>query len=125
MRDQDTPLATERRFFDALVRADLEELDRVLAEDFILIDVMRGAEVTKSALLEVLGSGQLRFEAIDPADTRVRRYDGTALVTGRTQMHGRFGEVPFAASSRYTHVFVEREGTWRMVAAQGTQIAPE
>ncbi len=31
---------------------------------------------------------------------------------------------PFAASSRYTHVFLERESRWRLVAAQGTLITP-
>ena len=125
MQDPTEPLATERRFFTALVAADVEELDRILADDFLLIDVMRGSEVPKAALLEVLGAGQAKFAAIEPAESRVRRYGGTAVVTGRTQMHGRFGETPFAASSRYTHVYVEQQGRWRMVAAQGTQIAPD
>jgi ketosteroid isomerase-like protein len=125
MQDLVEPLATERRFFTALVAADVAELDRILADDFMLIDVMRGAEVTRAALLEVLGAGQLKFVAIEPAESHVRSYGGTAVVTGRTQMHGRFGEEPFSASSRYTHVYVEQQGRWRMVAAQGTQIAPE
>jgi hypothetical protein len=38
-------------------------------------------------------------------------------------MEGRLGDTPFAASSRYTHVFVEEQGEWRMASAQGTSIA--
>jgi len=33
--------------------------------------------------------------------------------------------MPFVASSRYTHVYIQQEGRWRMVSAQGTRIAPE
>ncbi len=125
MKNELDPLAAERQFFSALVDASVEALDRVLADDFILIDVMSGSEITKSSLLAVIGSGQLKFEAIEPADPLVRLYQTTAVITGRTQMSGRFGETPFTVSSRYTHVYVEQQGQWRLVTAQGTQISPQ
>jgi hypothetical protein len=95
-----------------------------LADDFILIEVMNGSEITKPALLAGIGSGQVEFESIEPTDNSVRLYQRTAVVTGRTQIKGRLGDAPFAASGRYTHVFITQEGTWRLVAAQGTQISP-
>jgi len=52
----------------------------------------------------------------------VRVYQTTAVITGRTEMSGQFGETPFATKSRYTHVYVEQQGRWRLVAAQGTKI---
>jgi ketosteroid isomerase-like protein len=117
-------MAAERRFFSALLDADTDGLDRVLADDFMLIDVMSGSEITKSSLLALVGSGQLKFDAIEPTDRHVRLYQTTAVITGRTQMKGRFADIPFAASSRYTHVYVDQQGEWRLVTAQGTQIAP-
>jgi len=125
MEEVSDPLAVERAFFTALVEAGLETLDRVLADDFSLIDVVRGAEVTKASLLAVLGSGQLRFKAIEPTEQRVRHYSATAVVTGCTRMRAWFGGVPFATLGRYTHVYVEQQGRWRLVAAQGTPIASE
>jgi hypothetical protein len=125
MNEASDPLAAERDFFTALVEAGLEALDWALADDFLLIDVMSGAEITKTSLLAVLGSGQLRFEVIEPTEQRVRRYQATAVVTGRTRMSGRFEGAPFAALSRYTHVYVVQQGRWRLVAAQGTPIASE
>jgi len=122
MEDESGPLAADGQFFAALLAGSVEELEQILAEDFLLIDVMSGSEVTKPALLDVLKSGELRFEAIEPAEARVRRYGATAVITGRTQMSMRFGEASVTTRSRYTHVYVEQQGQWRMVAAQGTQI---
>src|SRR5215469_2246693 len=125
MNDESSPLPTERRFFASLIRADVQALDSILGEDFLLIDVMTGSEITKSTLLAVLGSGQLKFETINPFEQRIRTYGETAVVTGRTQMSGRFQENPFTASSRYTYVYVKAQPQWRLVSAQGTQITGE
>lgn len=122
--NEQNPEIVEQEFFTALVEANVSALNRVLADDFVLIDVMTGSEVSKSMLLEVVGGGGVKFERIDRVEYRVRVYEGTAVVTGRTEMSGKFGDQPFGASSRYTHVFVAEHGQWRMVAAQGTQITP-
>ena len=123
MHNQSDPLAAEQQFFSSLIGGDVGALDRILGDDFLLIDVMTGSEVKKPDLLAVLRSGQLKFEAIDPLESHVRLYGITAVITGRTRMRGRFGEAPFTASSRYTHVFVRDQDQWRLVSAQGTQIA--
>jgi len=122
MNDESGPLAADREFFAALSRGMVEGLDRVIADDFILIEVMGGSEITKPSLLMAIQSGQLKFGPIEPTDVQVRVYQTAAVVTGRTEMSGQFGETPFATKSRYTHVYVEQQGRWRLVAAQGTQI---
>jgi len=69
------PLATERQFFSTLLEAKLESLDQVLVDDFLLIDVS-GSEISKPALLGAIGSGQLKFEAIEVVESRVRLIQG-------------------------------------------------
>ena len=101
MKTELDPLQIDRQFFMSLLDSDIEGLDSLLDDDFILIDVMRGDEITKSSLLEVLRSGQLRFTTIEPAESHVRLYDGTAIITGRTQMKARFGEIALSVHSRY------------------------
>lgn len=123
MKDESAPLAAEQHFRAALIEGDAETLDRLLADDFALMD-LQGAEQPKAALLARVRSGQLNFEAIEPVETRARLYGRTAVITGRTQMRGRFEQTPFTVHSRFTHVFIEQQGRWRLVAAQGTQIAP-
>jgi hypothetical protein len=117
------PLAAERSFFAALISANLDSLDFLLTDDFLLIDVLSGSEITKPMLLAALGSSQVKFDTIEPVESRVRVYaTTTAVVTGRTELRGRVGEAAFTASSRYTHVFVMQGGGWVLASAQGTQI---
>ena len=118
------PLTADSNFFNALIRADISALDHILADDFVLIEVMGGSEISKSALLAALDSNQVKFQAIEPTENRVRLYHATAIVTGRTEMRGRLAGTSFGLSSRYTHVYVEQESEWRLVMAQGTQIPP-
>jgi ketosteroid isomerase-like protein len=113
----------ENRFFGALLQGSRTELAAVLAEDFMLIDVMTGSEIPRAALLDVVGSGMLRFLAIERGEAAIRRYGATAVVTGSTRMRGEYSGQAWEARSRYTHVYVEQEGGWRLVAAQGTPIA--
>ena len=116
-------LAAEDQFFQALLRGDRASLERVLAPDFLLIDVMTGSEIPRPVLLELVGSRQLVFASVERIDARVRLYGKAAVVTGRTRMQGHYGEQRFAAHSRYTHVYVQAGGAWRLVSAQGTPIA--
>ena len=109
-------------FFKALREGDAPALEGLLTEDFVLVDVMRGAEVSRADLVGAVGGGQLRFDAIDLVASRVRRYGDTAVVTGQTEMRGRMGEASWLARSRYTHVYVEQDHRWRLASAQGTPI---
>jgi len=114
-------LSLERQFFNGLI-TNVDAVEALMSDDSLLIDVLSGSEVTKSEIITVLRSGQLKFEKIKSLGSRVRFYEGTALVTGSTEMSGRFGDDPFSVVSRYTHVYVRSRYRWHLVSAQGTQI---
>jgi len=124
MNDAQEVLAAEAEFFAALVQGDSDALEDVLADDFIMVDVLSGSTIEKSLLISAIDSGELEFEEItaDEVDRSVRLYGGTAVVIGSTRMNGRYAGTPFAANSRYTHVYVSHSGQWRMASAQGTPI---
>ena len=86
MNDDSGPLGTEIRFFTGLLESNVEALNRVLTDDFLLIDVMGGSEIPKAVLFDAIRSGQLKFETIERLDSRVRFYQITAVVTGSTQI---------------------------------------
>ena len=115
-------LQVERKFFSALVEGNSTDLDHLLSDDFLLIEVLTGAEITKGTLLAALSSGQLKFEEINPIESHTRLYRRAAVVTGTTRMNGRFAGALFVLLSRYTHVYSHQENEWHLVSAQGTQI---
>ncbi len=109
MPTQSEVMKAESAFFRALIEVRTDELEMLLNDDFLLAD-LRGGVMPKAALIQSVGSGQLRFDGIEPVEAVVRLYGSTAIVAGRTHMRGRFGEASFTAHSRYTHVYVEQEG---------------
>lgn len=66
------PEEVDREFFEALINADVASLDRILASDFVLIDVMTGSEVSGETLTELVRLAQLRFHTIDQTEYKVR-----------------------------------------------------
>ena len=124
MQDEAQVRAAESGFFSALVAGNTETLEHLLAADFTLVGI-NGALIGKSELIGAMAAGVLIFNRVEPVEAAVRFYGATAVVTGQTRMNGAFGGVPFAAESRYTHVFVGQDGRWQLVAAQGTPIAGE
>lgn len=117
-----TPLAADDAFFAALLTADTAALGALLAGDFTLVDVMAGRLVPKEDFLALVGGGDLEFVAVerDRGDLAVRDRPGLCVITGRTRMTMRFQGAEITVASRYTHVFVDEDGRWRLLAGQGT-----
>jgi ketosteroid isomerase-like protein len=115
-------ISVERAFRQALLKPDPAALETLLAEDWALTDVTR-AVVSKAGLIANLASGDLRFDALDMGDTLARTYGDTTVITGQSAMRASYKGSAFSGNTRYTHVYVKRNGQWQMVAAQGTAIA--
>jgi ketosteroid isomerase-like protein len=124
--DRAAVLDRDQRFFEALMGADVPALENLLAEEFILVGVNDGAVVPRSALIEAVASGAVRFPTITSYhdEAIVRRLGEVAIVVGRTGMNvtGPDG-AGFTLGSRYTHVFTAGiDDGWRLISAQGTPI---
>jgi ketosteroid isomerase-like protein len=113
----------EDRYFDALLAGAAERLEELLAQDFLIVDVMSGAVTDRAAFIGALRDGLLEFERVELVERVSRRRGDTAIIVGRTAMAGSFRGANFAADSRYTHVFLRTgDGHWRLATAHGTRI---
>jgi ketosteroid isomerase-like protein len=117
-------LATDHSFFDALLAADVDTLGNLLAEDFLIVDVMAGQVTGRNDLLDAIGSGEVQFVGIDRRDDdrSVRMRGATAVVVGQTRMALRAGGHDMTTDSRYTHVYIREQDRWLLLSAQGTPI---
>lgn len=117
-------LRAEESFFAALLAADPGALAAILADDFLIVDVMSGQVADRAAILGAVESGALEFREVvrDPEQASVRHRSGTAVVVGRTRMTMRFLDSETTVESRYTHVYAHDAGGWRLFSAQGTPV---
>lgn len=124
MIDSGELLAADEKFFEALISGDIDALCGMLTDDFIIVDVMTGTPATKEALIGAMRSNTLAFSAVqrDPDDAIIRIYESVGIIVNQTVLHGSFSGATFETRSRYTHVFIQIAGQWRMVSAQGTRI---
>ncbi|SBT38801.1 nuclear transport factor 2 family protein [Micromonospora auratinigra] len=109
-------------YFDALVASDSGALERLLSDDFIIVDVLAGELVPREVFLALISDGSLRFERIsrEPDSLVVRIHGDVGVVVGSTQLVMSFQGHRRQVASRYTHVFADGGSGLRLVAAQGT-----
>jgi len=118
-----------RKFFDdhgaALVKADTATLDKMWADDVVLID-HDGTTLTKSQWRDLLSSGTEKIEAADPSanTTDVRIYGNTAVailkVTQKAILEGK----PHSGKMTISSVLVKGDRGWQMVLAQLSELKP-
>jgi ketosteroid isomerase-like protein len=119
-------LRADAAFFEALTDRNIQALDALLGEEFLIVDVASGTVLSRAAFLDAIGGRVVTFKQIRafPAETTIRLAGpGAGIVVGRTAMslsdaEGALTEV----ASRYTHVFHTDGQHWRLVSAQGTPI---
>ena len=121
--------AEVRKFFDAhgaaLVKADTATLDKMWADDLVLID-HDGTTLTKKQWMDLLSSGTEKIEEADPSanTTDVRIYGSTAVailkVTQKAILEGK----PHSGKMTIGAVLVKNERGWQLVSAQLSELKP-
>jgi ketosteroid isomerase-like protein len=121
--------AEVRKFFDdhgaAMVRADTATLDKMWADDLVLID-HDGTTLSKAQWRELLSSGTEKIEPADPSSntTDVRIYGNTAVailkVTQKAILEGK----PHSGKMTISSVLVKGDRGWQMVLAQLSELKP-
>jgi hypothetical protein len=114
-------LETQR--FQAMEKVDVATLNRILSDSMIYTH-STGLQQTKAELIGTLGSGDLKYESINPSDVRVRIYGATAVVTGRAAVQVMTAGKEQSFKLCYLDVYVKQEGRWQMVAWQSSRLAP-
>src|SRR5689334_7610552 len=99
----------------AQIHADRTALDRIYADDFIGVGPS-GKVRTKPQVISDFTSGELKFQSITTDEVQVRVYDNTAVETGLSTMIGQDKGKIVPRDTRFTRVWIMREGRWQLVA---------
>ena len=99
----------------AQIGADVVALDRIYADDFVGVGPS-GTVRTKTQVISDFTSGDLKFQSITTDEVQVRVYENTAVETGLSTMVGQDKGKAVPRDTRFTRVWVEQQGRWRLVA---------
>ena len=119
---QEDVIKLENEFARSVASNDVDALERILADEWIIIDP-DGSIIDKARFLGVIKSGVLSHESMESTDLRVRLYVNTAVVTGLTTTKGKFMGQDFASCERATDIFVKQTDRWQCVLTQLTRFA--
>ncbi len=96
-------------------------VDKYEADDIVSTDP--GGRVTdKTQDKKDLSSGDLKFQALEVSDVKVRVYGNTAVATGTDSLKGTYKEQDISGQYRFSDTWVKRNGKWQVVATQATKI---
>ncbi len=98
--------------------ADVAELTRILADDYIQYDES-GTAHTREDVLNDLESGEIRYVSMISTGRRIRMVSGdVAVVHGSEEDDVEQGGRRFPVNYVYMDVVVKRAGRWQIVASQ-------
>lgn len=110
--------------YQAAVKAnDATTMDRILADDFILVDG-DGTISTKADLLNEAKSGRIHYEHQEDLEQTVRVWGDTAVVTAKLWGKGTDGGKPFEWTLWYSDTYVRTPKGWRYAFGQASLPLP-
>ena len=123
-RTRNDLMQLERDIGKANIEGDYAFFDRVEAEEFIFTDAGGGLTTKKQDLegLKQPANPDVKLVAYDVDEMRVMLYDQTAVVTGRVTTKRMVKGAAVTGQSRFTDVFVWRQGRWQIVAGHSSRI---
>jgi ketosteroid isomerase-like protein len=111
----------ERSLAAAYLRGDRAFVDGLLADEWTSTDYL-GRSWTKANVLAMFDGARPAMTRAEIDVDRVRLHGDVAIVTGRSLSAGRVDGRDISVTQRYIDVYVRRDGRWRVVASQGTEI---
>jgi uncharacterized protein (TIGR02246 family) len=120
-RAEQQVMALNRAWAEAITKGDAAALNRILADDVI---VTSGSGEIRSKAAEIKDSAGhpdpdfVWIRSFTTEDVRIRIYGDAAVVTGRAKWGFKYRGQEVNQERRYTHVYVKRQGQWKIVAQQ-------
>ena len=114
--------AAEQQLAAAHVNLDLVQFERLLHDDYVIIQP-GGRTESREEVLASYRSGDRQWVRARSDQLEVRLFGNTAVVVGRWSAAGRHGEERFDYAARFLAVWVYADGRWQNVASQSTALA--
>lgn len=122
--DQKTVAALDTQYQAAVKANDAVTMDRILADDFVLV-IGSGKAFTKSDLLQQARNKEVQYEHQEDTEQTVRVWGDTAVVTAKLWLKGTQGGKPFDRTLWFSDTYVRTPTGWRYVFGQASLALPK
>ena len=122
--DEKAVAALDTKYHAAVKNKDVHTMDRILADDFVLVTGL-GKTHSKRDLLEEARSKGMQYERQEDSQRKVRVWGDTAVVTALLWAKGTEDGKPFDYKLWFSDVYLKTEKGWRYVFAQASARIPE
>ncbi|HEY2797852.1 MAG TPA: nuclear transport factor 2 family protein [Thermoanaerobaculia bacterium] len=116
--------ALDAEYQAAVKRNDVATMDRILADDFVLV-TGRGKTYTKKDLLDEARGGRMVYERQEDSQQAVRVWGDTAVITALLWEKGTNAGKPFDYKVWFSDTYVRTPKGWRYVFGQSSLPLPE
>ena len=122
--DEKAVAALDTQYQAAVKANDVATMDRILADDFVLV-TGRGAVSTKTDLLNEARSKRASYEHQEDTNQKVRVWGDTAVVTALLWVKGTSDAKAFDYKLWFSDTYVRTAGGWRYVFGQASLRLPD
>jgi ketosteroid isomerase-like protein len=123
--DDEKAVATLDTEYQAAVKNnDVATMDRILADDFVLVTGL-GKTYSKRDLLEEARSKRMHYECQEDSQQKVRVWGDTAVVTALLWAKGTQDGKSFDYKLWFSDIYLKTGKGWRYVFAQASTRIPE
>ena len=122
--DRSTVAVLDERYQLAVKRNDVGTMDRILADDFVLV-TGSGKIYSKADLLKESGSGEYVYEHQEDTERNVRIWRDTAVVTAKLWAKGIDNGRAFDHTVWFSDVYIRTPRGWRYVFGQSSLPLPQ
>ena len=122
--DRNLVAALDTQYQTAVKKNDASTMDRILADDFILV-TGSGKTCTKADLLEEARTGRIVYEHQEDSAQTVRIWGDTAVVTAKLWEKGTENGKPFDYTVWFSDTYVRTATGWRYVFGQSSLPLPK
>lgn len=112
-------VALDAQYQQSVKENDIDTMDRLLADDFVLV-TGSGKVITKADLLEETRSGRMVYECQEDSHQAVRIWGDTAVITALLWAKGTNAGQPFEYHLWFSDVYVRTSHGWQYAFAQSS-----
>jgi len=122
--DTEQILAAEQAWAHAAVKADTAHMASFMSDDYLELTLttdpanqLHWKAATKSEWLDLIRSGEEKYESVHLSNLTVHLHRNVATVTGEYTQKGTRGHEDISSTGPYVDTWMKENGTWRIISS--------